>query len=224
MGEVIGGLLPLALVVAISPTTITVVILILLSGRRPLVSAAFAVGYLLGIVIDTTVLLALGGAAGLSNGQPSAGAVAWLQLVVGILLLLYGLQRWTKRPRPGDDLPVPKWMTAMEDLTVVKSVLVSLVLSALRPKNVLMFAAATVAIAAGHLPVSLDVIAIAIFTLISASTVVVLIVLALVRREQINPTLTRLKSWLQLNNVAMMSVVLLLVGVVEIGKGIEGIF
>jgi threonine/homoserine/homoserine lactone efflux protein len=221
---VVGGLLPLALVVAISPTTITVVILILLSGRRRLVSVAFAIGYTLGIAIATTALLALGGVAGLSNGQPSEGAVAWLQLVVGVLLLLYGLQQWTKRPQAGDEIPVPKWMTAVEDLTVVKSLLVSLVLSALRPKNVLMFAAATVTIAAGYLPVYQDVIAIAIFTLISASTVFVLVLVALVRREQIYPTLTKLKAWLQLKNRAMMSVVLVLVGVVEIGKGLDGIF
>ncbi len=63
-----------------------------------------------------------------------------------------------------------------------------------------------------------------IFTLIAASTVFVLVLVALVRREQIYPTLTKLKAWLQLKNRAMMSVVLVLVGVVEIGKGLDGIF
>ncbi len=218
----VGGLLPLALVVAISPTTLTVVILILLSRRRPVVSVVFAVGYVLGIAVGATLLLALG-AAGMATSN-NAGVVAWLQLVVGLLLLLYGLERWTKRPKPGEDLPAPKWMTAMEDLTVVKSALVSLVLSALRPKNVLMFAAAAVTIGSGHLPIPQDAIAIAIFTVISASTVVVLVVGAVIRQEQLNPTLTWLRAWLQANTVAMMSVLFLLVGVVEIGRGIGGIF
>ncbi len=219
----IGGLLPLALVVAISPTTITVVILILLSGRKSLASIVFAVGYTVGIVVGTTLLLVLGGAAGLSTGL-DPGAVAWLELVVGILLLLYGLQRWTKRPKAGEAFPVPKWMTVMEDLTVFKAALVSLVLSALRPKNVLMFAGAAVTIASAHVSVADDIVSIAVFTVVSASTVVGLVIVALVRREKINPKLKELRDWLQANNVAMMSVVLLLVGVVEIGKSFGGFF
>jgi len=87
---VIGGLLPLAVVVAISPTTITVVILMLLSGRRALISVVFAVGYMVGIVIDTLLWLLLGKGAGLSSSS-SSGTVAWLQLVVGVLLILFGV-------------------------------------------------------------------------------------------------------------------------------------
>ena len=219
----IGGLLPLAVVVAISPTTITVVILMLLSGRRALISMVFAVGYMVGIVIDTLLWLLLGKGAGLSSSS-SSGTVAWLQLVVGVLLILFAFDQWTKRPKAGETTRVPKWMAAMDDFTLIKSAAVSLVLSALRPKNVLLFGAAAVVIAAGQLGVVDSVVAIAVFTIISASTVLALVIAGIVRKEKMRPLLTRLRSWLETNTTVMMSAVLLLIGVVEIGKGIEGIF
>ncbi len=219
-----GALLPLALVVAISPTTITVLILILLSGRRGLVSVVFAAGYTLGILLDVLILLGLGGAAGLLGGNPNSGAVAWLQLVVGILLVLLGIDEWSKRPKAGESLKPPKWMAVMDDFTPVKSAAASLALASLRPKNVLMFAGASVAIAAGELGLVNSVISIGLFTLISASTVLALVIAALIRQEKITPWLTDLRTWLEANTKAMMSVVLVVVGVVEIGKGIGGIF
>jgi uncharacterized membrane protein YiaA len=214
----------LGLVVAISPTTITVVILMLLSGRRTSVSVVFAAAYLFGIVLDTVLLLALGGAAGLATQSTSSGGVAWLQLVVGVLLVLLGLDEWSKRPKAGETTKLPRWMAAMEDFTVVKAAGVSLFLSALRPKNVLMFAAASVAIGTGHLGVVDATIAVALFAIIGASTVVALVIAAILRREKIKPWLTELRFWLETNTKAMMSIVLVLVGVVEVGKGFGGIF
>ena len=210
--------------VAISPTAITVVILMLLSGRRTIISVVFAATYLLGVVLDTVVLLVLGGAAGLGSESTSSGAVAWLQLVVGVLLLLLGLDEWSKRPKAGETTKLPRWMAAMEDFTVAKAAGVSLFLSAFRPKNVLMFAAASVAIGTGHLGVADSIVAVALFAIISASTVVALVVAAILRQEKIKPWLTELRAWLEANTKAMMGIVLVLIGVVEVGKGIGGIF
>ena len=51
-----------------------------------------------------------------------------------------------------------------------------------------------------------------------------LVVAAMIRQEKITPWLTDLRTWLEANTKAMMSIVLVLIGVVEIGKGIGGIF
>ncbi len=223
LAEVIGGLLPLAVVVAISATSITVVILMLLSGRRPVISVVFGAGYLFGIAADTVLFVLLGGAAGLSTSS-GISATAWFQTVVGVLLILFAFDQWSKRPRSGEATVVPRWMAAMDEFTVVKSISVSLVLSALRPKNVLLFAAAAVVIGAGHLGFVNTVIAVAVFAVVSASTVLALIIASLVREEKMRPWLTDLGSWLEANARTMISAVLLLIGVVELGKGIGGIF
>jgi hypothetical protein len=196
----------------------------LLSGRRTVISVVFAATYLFGIVLDTVLLLVLGGAAGLGGGTASSGAVAWLQLVVGVLLVLLGLDEWSKRPKAGETTKLPRWMAAMENFTVAKAAGVSLFLSAFRPKNVLMFAAASVAIATGHLGVADSVVAVALFAVISASTVVALVIAAILRQAKIKPWLTEVRVWLETNTKAMMGIVLVRIGVVEVGKGIGGIF
>jgi DNA-binding transcriptional MocR family regulator len=81
-----------------------------------------------------------------------------------------------------------------------------------------------VAIAAGELGLVDSVISVALFTLISASTVLALVIAAMIRQEEITPWLTDLRTWLEANTKAMMSVLLVVVGVVEIGNGIGGIF
>ncbi len=223
MGAVIGALLPLALVVAISPTTITVLLVMLLSGSRTIVSVVFAVGYVVGIVVDTVALLLLSGLAGLASTGSATGAAAWLLLVVGAVLTLLGIDQWTKRPKSLEAPEVPRWMAAMEKFTVPKSAVISFVLAALRPKNVLIFAAASLAIGTADLPFTEVVIAIALFTVLSSSTVVGLVVAAAFGQERVRPTLADWKVWLQNNSAAMMSVLLLVIGVVLFGKGLGGL-
>ena len=88
MGQVIGDLLPLAVGVAISPIPIIAVILMLLAPKAGGTSAGFLVGWVVGIVVATTLFLLLAGTLDLgSSGEPSAAA-SWVKLVLGALLLL----------------------------------------------------------------------------------------------------------------------------------------
>ena len=223
MGSVIGALLPLALVVAISPTTITVLLVMLLSGSRTIVSIVFAIGYVVGIVVDTVALLFLSGLAGLAGTGSASGAAAWILLVVGAVLVLLGVDQWSKRPKSIEAPEVPRWMAAMERFTIPKSFVISFVLAALRPKNFLIFAAASVAIGSANLPFGEIVIAVALFTILASSTVVGLVVAAAVGRERVRPTLAGWKVWLQDNSAAMMSVLMLAIGVFLFGKGLGGL-
>ena len=59
--------------------------------------------------------------------------------------------------------------------------------------------------------------------LLAASTVLVLVVAYLVARERMRHPLDELKVWLQANNATVMSVLLLVIGVVLLGKGIGGL-
>jgi Sap, sulfolipid-1-addressing protein len=121
MGAVIGDLLPLAVGVAISPIPIIAIILMLLAPKAGRASTGFGFGWLLGIVVVTTlVLLVAGGTAGASTGGPSAG-VSWVKLVLGLLLLGVGVKQWRDRPKPGDETPLPKWMAAIDKVTPVRA-------------------------------------------------------------------------------------------------------
>lgn len=122
MGAVIGDLLPLALGVAVSPVPIIAIILTLLAPRAGPASAGFGIGWLLGIVVVTGVVLLIASGAGVggTSSDPSTAA-SWIKLVLGVLLLAVGVRQWRGRPKGDDPAPLPKWMSAIDGVTPVKA-------------------------------------------------------------------------------------------------------
>jgi len=223
VGQVIGDLLPLAVGVAISPIPIIAVILMLLAPKAGGTSAGFLLGWVVGIVVTTTVFLLLAGTLDLgSSGEPSAAA-SWVKIVLGALLLLLAARQWQGRPSPGAEPALPKWMTAIDGFTTGKAAGLGLALSAVNPKNLLMCVAAGSTIAGGSLSAGGDVVAVAVFTLLAASTVLVPVVGYAVGRKRMAGPLESLRGWLTTHNVAVMATLLLVIGVVLVGKGLGGL-
>jgi threonine/homoserine/homoserine lactone efflux protein len=224
MTAVVGDLLPLALGVAISPVPIIATILMLLAPQAKGTSIGFLVGWVAGIVVAVTVFEVIAATAGLDDGTSSSSSVtAWIKIVLGALLLLFGVRQWRKRPKAGEVAALPKWMAAIDSFTFVRALGLGFLLSAVNPKNLLMCIAAGSTIGSAGLGASEVVAAIAIFTLIAASTVAVPVVGFLVAHERLRQPLDELRTWLQANNVAVMSVLLLVIAVVLLGQGIGGL-
>jgi amino acid transporter len=78
-------------------------------------------------------------------------------------------------------------------------------------------------IGAAHLSGGEDVIVVAIFTVIAASTVGIPVVGYLAARSRMEAPLNRLRAWLTQNNASVMAVLLLVIGAVLLGKGIGGL-
>lgn len=221
MNGVIGDLLPLAVGIAISPVPIIAVILMLLSPRAGGASVGYLVGWIAGIVLMTTVVLLIVGATGGSgeDGGPStAVAIILLLLGVGCLALAFG--QWRVRPKAGTHAALPAWMATIDKVTPVKATGLGFLLSALNPKNLAMSVAAGAVVAGGGLPVGQNVLAVVVFTLVAASTVLVPVVGYLTAKERMAPVLTNTRTWLEQNNATVMAILLLVIGVVLIGKGI----
>src|SRR6478735_1343117 len=147
MGAVIGEILPLALGVAISPIPIIAAILMLLSPILPEQDE--------------------------DASKPIQGVI---QLVLGAGLLLLALRQWRGRPKAGEEPQMPKWMQAIDKVTFPVALGLGFLLSAINPKNLLMAAAAGLAIGEEGLAVGEIVVVIAVFTLLAASTVLVPVV------------------------------------------------
>ncbi len=62
-----------------------------------------------------------------------------------------------------------------------------------------------------------------VFTLIAASTVAVPVIGYLTARSKMTGPLDSLRDWLTQNNATVMAVLLLVIGVVLLGKGIGGL-
>jgi len=65
--------------------------------------------------------------------------------------------------------------------------------------------------------------AVAVFTVLAASTVALPVGGFLVAHERLRGPLDELRTWLQDNNTAVMSVLLLVIGVVLLGQGMGGL-
>ncbi|PYE17488.1 Sap-like sulfolipid-1-addressing protein [Williamsia limnetica] len=218
MGAVIGDLLPLAVGVAVSPIPIIAAILMLLSKRAGTTSVGFAIGWLAGIVVATTIFVALAGTISSSDGPSTTSSL--IKIVLGVLLLAVGVRQW--RGRTGEHA-TPKWMTAIDDLTAAKGFGLAFALAAINPKNLLMCVAAGVTIGGASLSVGQQVGAVAVFTVIAASTVAIPVIGYLVAAQRLRAPLDALKQWLQTNNATVMAVLILVIGIVLIGKGIGGL-
>jgi threonine/homoserine/homoserine lactone efflux protein len=224
MGDVVGDLLPLAVGVAVSPVPIIATILMLLAPQARGTSLGFLLGWVIGIVVATTVFVVVASTAGLDDGSSDSSATSsWIKVVLGVLLLLVAVRQWRKRPEAGEVAALPKWMSAIDSLTFVKALALGFLLSAINPKNLLMCVAAGSAIGGAVLSTGEMVGSVAIFTVIAASTVALPVAGFLVAHERLRGPLDELRTWLQANNTAVMSVLLLVIGVVLLGQGIGGL-
>ena len=220
MGSVIGDILPLAIVVAISPVPIIAVILMLFSARARTNGPAFLAGWVVGLAVLGTVVLVLSDAGDLHDQDGPSTAAGVVQLILGVLLLLASLRQWRSRPKHGEEPEMPKWLAGVDGLSPVKAAGLGVLLSAVNPKNLLLVIAAAVTIAQAGLGTGQQVVALVIFVLIGSVTVALAVVYSLLGGEGAAARLEEAKGWLVANNATVMFILLLVFGVVLIGKAI----
>jgi threonine/homoserine/homoserine lactone efflux protein len=223
VGAVIGQLLPLSVGVAISPVPIIAVILMLLAPKAGGTSTGFGIGWVAGIAVATVVFVLLAGAADLGSSDGPSAAASWIKIGLGVLLVLLAVRQWRARPGKGDEATLPKWMSAIDTITPVRATGLGFLLAALNPKNLALCAAAGITIGTGGLSGGQVTIAVAVFTVLAACTVAVPVVAYAVAADRLRHPLDDLRGWLVQNNAAVMGILLLVLGSVLVGKGIEGL-
>src|SRR4051812_14370592 len=141
MGQAIGDLLPSAIGVALSPIPIIAVILILATPKARSNGPAFALGWVLGLIIVSVIVLLVAGGADDADSATS-NTVDIVKLAIGILFLLLAAKQWKGRPQPGEDATMPKFMAAMDQFAPGKSLVLGAALSGANPKNLALTLAA----------------------------------------------------------------------------------
>ena len=220
MATASGELLPLAVAIAISITTIITTVLMLLSAK----ARSRAVGLLVGCVAGVGGAVALfAWLASLLPTQDSSGSLlpaAVINMVVGVLLVVLALSQWRGRPSRGDLAELPKWMAKVDSMRPGKALALGVLLSAVVPKNLLLALSAGVILSEAGLSAGQASVVIVVFTVIATSTVAIPVVAHLAAPARIRGPLENLREWLVVNNVTVMVLVLLVIGVVMIGNSI----
>ena len=219
MGEAIGATLGYAVGIAVSPVPIAAVILMLFSDRARTNSLVFMAAWVAGIAVVASVVVAVPGLEA-SDSEP-ADATGWIKLGLGLVLAVVAVRQWRTRPGPEDEPGTPAWLERIDSLKPGAAGGLGFLLSALNPKNLLLAAAGGATFASLSLTGGETAAAIAIFTVIAASSVVVPVVAFLIAGARLTPVLDRAKEWLLQNNQAVMAVLALVFGVVLVGDAIE---
>jgi hypothetical protein len=220
MGQAIGGSLPLAIGIALSPIPIIAVVLMLTTPRAKGNSLAFLLGWLLGLGIVGAIVLALAGPAGASQSGAPATWVSWVKIVLGVLLLLVALRQFRGRPHEGEDAPMPKWMGAIDKIKPLTAVGFGALLAGANPKNLLLAVAGAAAIAQTGISGTQQAIAYLIFALIGTIGVAAPVVIYFVMGDRSQEMLAKLNAWMGRNNAVIMSVLCLIIGAKLIGDAI----
>ena len=223
MGIAIGELLPLAVAIAISMTTIITTVLMLLSPKAKSRTVGLMVGCVVGVGGAVALFMLL---ADLLPSQDSGGSslvVSAIKIVVGVLLVVLALRQWRGRPAGGDQAELPNWMAGVDSMTPGKALVLGLLLSAVVPKNLLLALSAGLIVGEAGFSGGQAAVVIVLFTAIATSTVAVPVVAHLVASARLRGPFERLRVWLVENDVTIMVVALLVIGVVMIGNSIASI-
>jgi threonine/homoserine/homoserine lactone efflux protein len=222
MGEAIGQVLPMAVGVAVSPVPIITVILMLVTRQARVNGPAFVVGWLIGLAFIGIIVIGVLGGLGANSGGPATW-VLWLELVLGLLLLLVSVRQFRSRPHDGETAPTPKWMGAIDGFTPGKAFVAGGLLSALNPKNLLLAVGGAATIAQMPISTSEQAVAYIVFALIATIGVAAPVVIYFALGDQAPAILERMKGWMGQNNAVIMTILCLIIGVKLIGQAFGGL-
>ena len=222
LDDAIGGLLPAAVAVALSPIPIVAVVVVLGAPRARTAGPAFALGWIAGLLAVSVVVVLLVGSA--SDPDSDDPGVNWLKLGIGIVFLLMAAKQWTKRPRPGKEPEVPGWMATIDSATAPRAALLGMALSGANPKNLALTLTAAASIAEAGLDTTDTAIAVAVFTALGSITVAGSVLFYLLAGDRAARPLAAVKQFMADNNAVIMMVVLLLLGAKLLGDGLAGLW
>jgi threonine/homoserine/homoserine lactone efflux protein len=217
LGSELTELIPLALVITLSPLSIIPGILMLHTPRPKPTSVAFMLGWTVGIAVATAAFLGISNALDGMNSQPSWAP--YVRFVAGGALIAFGIFRWLTRHRSKH---APAWLRAMTSIGPGRALLTSVVLVVLNVKVLFMCAAAGLSIGTSGLGTTQSWLAVAVFTVVSASSVALPVLAYLIIGERLDEPLNRLKVWMEEQHAALVAVILVLLGLMVLYKGIHG--
>lgn len=218
MGQALLQLLSVGLAAAVSSVPIMVTLLILVSDKRDQAALPYLLGWVIGAAALVTIATIAAGL--LSNDRPRQHEelIGVLQVVIGGALALLGvnalrLGRSKTAPR------LPGWMTRLDSLDSGPAFGVGVALN-VRPKALLLMAAAGLIVHTASLVAEETVIAIVFFTVVATSTVVAPVLLTYLAPTRMEPRLVAARKWLEVRGPALTAITMLAIGILVLLIGL----
>lgn len=218
-GSVLTELIPLALVVALSPLSIIPAVLVLHTPRPRPTGLAFLAGWLVGLAALAAAFLGVSSLLG-GLGDKPPGWASWLRIVVGAALIVFGVYRWLTRKRSAH---TPGWVRSLSKVSPPRAAVTATVLTVANPKVLFICAAAGLAIGTAGLGSSRAWLAVAWYVAVAGSTVAIPILAYAVSGDRLDEPLARLKDWMERQHASLVAGILTVIGLLVLYKGIHGL-
>lgn len=212
-------LIPLALVVALSPLTIIPAVLVLHSPSPRPTGLAFLVGWIIGLAVLTQLFVEVSSLLGGGLDKPP-GWASYVRIVAGATLIAWGVYKWLTRKRAEHS---PKWMSSFAKITPARAGVTAMVLVVVNPKVLFMCAAAGLAIGTQGLGRTGAALGVVYYVAIAAATVALPILAYAVSGDRLDQPLTRLKDWMEAQHATLVASILVILGLLVLYKGIHGL-
>jgi hypothetical protein len=216
----VGQLLPVALAAALSTVPIMVLLIIMLSPRRKVAALPFVIGSLVGtfavVLLATTITQALPS----PRPREADQLLGVLELLLGVALVVLGVRGWVRRHGPRTARQLPGWASAALDGIGGLRALGLGVIIEFRPKSLLLACVAGLQIHAAPREAS-AVALLVIYVAIATSTMTVPLLLTLLAPKRMEPRLAAAAETLTEEGPLISAIVLMMVGVVVIGFGLQ---
>ncbi|MFE5393588.1 GAP family protein [Streptomyces sp. NPDC056568] len=223
MGDAIGSMLTSAVGIAISPLPLIAVILMLATPRGRANGIAFTAGWTVSLAALVTVVVLAGSGARATHDNGPASWTLWLKLALGVLFLLMGTKQFKDRPREGHQVKPPSWMQAIDSFTPPKSAGLAAALAVANPKNLVLAVGGAVSIASSTASTGGKAVAAALMIVIASLCTVLPLGVYLLGGERSARVLGEWKAWMAAHNAAIMTTVLIVLGVKYVGDAISGL-
>lgn len=217
-GSVLTELIPLALVIALSPLSIIPAILMFHTPRPRAASLAFMAGWFVGLAVLAAIFVEVSNLLGGLDKPPRWAS--WVRIVVGVGLLIFGGYRWATRNRSAH---TPGWMRSLTTITPARAALTATVLTFLNPKVLFVSVAAGLAIGTAGLGSTRAWLAVAYFVAVAGSTVALPVLAYAVSGDRLDEPLSKLKDWMERQHATLVAGILVVIGLLVLYKGIHGL-
>jgi hypothetical protein len=210
--DALAELVPLALVIAVSPIPLLAVILMLLSERSTLNASALLVGWALALTVIAAGVAALGIGDTEAGEDPGTGVVV-AQFALAAVLFAAAVRRWRMHRRGVGESSRARWMERVRQVGPAGALVLGFGLIALNPKDGLLTVAAGARLAEADPGAGAGAGALAVFVALSSSTIAAPIAAEIALGDRADSVLERSRAWLERNGNAALAVVLAVLGV-----------
>jgi hypothetical protein len=212
-------LIPLALVVALSPVSVLPALLLVLYSARPRAAGlAFAAGWVVGLAALTVLFVNVPKLLGASADATSSTSL-WLRIVAGVVLIVTGAVLWLRRKQTAGS---SRWLDAVGKMPPSRTAPIGLVLALINPKIIVACAAAGLAIAVTPLGTAGRSAAVLYFVVVAGSGTLLPVLAHVLAATRFDHVLDQLRSWIQRRQAEISAVAVVLIGLVLILTAVGG--